>query len=90
MSSFSTFKTLEDALTHFNVVLKIDKTPFGEKNIVISQNLKDTLAFNMEETAYNISEAAFNCAFLKEIFFLTMPIDKNSLQSKSFQLFVDT
>lgn len=58
MSSFSTFKTLEDALTHFNIVSKIERIPFGEKNMPVSQSLIDLLAFNIEETAYNISEAA--------------------------------
>lgn len=58
MSSFSSFKTLEDALTHFNIVSKIDNILFPEKECVISPYLVEELAFTLKETAYNISEAA--------------------------------
>ncbi len=58
MSSFSSFKTLEDALTHFNIVSKMDNILFAEKECVISPYLVEELAFTLKETAYNISEAA--------------------------------
>lgn len=58
MSSFSSFKTLEDALTHFNIVSKIDTILFPEKECTMSPYLIEELAFTLKETAYNISEAA--------------------------------
>ena len=58
MSSLRSFKTLEDALTHFKVISQRESTPIPEKKITLSQSLLDTLAFNIEETAYNVSEAA--------------------------------
>lgn len=58
MSSFSTFKTLEDALTHFQIVSKMDNILFAEKECVIAPYLAEELAYTMRETAYNVSEAA--------------------------------
>ncbi len=58
MSSFSAFKTLEDALTHYNVISTMDDILFVEKTCKIPAYLAEELAFTITETAYNISEAA--------------------------------
>lgn len=60
MASFSTFKTLEDSLKHFNV-MAVSSTIFPEDLPTIlqpSEYLISELNFNIRETAYNVSEAA--------------------------------
>ena len=60
MGSFSTYKTLEKAQTHFNIaavlqaIFSIDK----QAPIIPSAYLVEELAFNMTETPYKTSEAA--------------------------------
>ena len=59
MASFSTFKTLVEALVHFNIAEK-SAPLFSEVKIKVEVPLflKEELAFNMTEMPYNVSEAA--------------------------------
>ena len=58
MSSFSTFKTLADALSYFEISSqKADIISLQEK-IVVPTALAEMIRFNLIETSYNISEAA--------------------------------
>jgi hypothetical protein len=59
MASFSTFKTLEDALLHFKIVENRKKIfPSIHNSQVIPASLVEELEFNMSEMPYNESEAS--------------------------------
>ena len=58
MSSFSPFKTLADALSHFEISSQKAEIIFVKEKIVVPPALAETIHFNLVETTYNISEAA--------------------------------
>ncbi len=59
MASFSTFKTLEDALLHFGIAENTQNIfPPIQNTQVISPYLVDELEYNTTKLAYDISEAA--------------------------------
>jgi hypothetical protein len=59
MASFSTFKTLESTLIHFNIQENSQNLfPNIENNIIVPELLVEELEFNMTQMPYKVSEAS--------------------------------